>query len=83
MSERGQADHYVIRISGHLGQRWSSRLAGMAIRHDADGTSALSGRLADQAALHGVLAGLRDLGIPIVSVQRVEAGDASSEEQAR
>jgi RimJ/RimL family protein N-acetyltransferase len=59
---------YEVRVEGHLDPRWSQRLAGLAIRHQADGTTTLSGPVADQAQLHGVLAGLRDLAVPLLSV---------------
>ena len=62
---------YEIRLKGHLGQRWVDWLEGLAITHEANGTTSLSGPLADQAALHGVLNRIRDLGLPIISVQRV------------
>jgi hypothetical protein len=62
---------YEIRIKGHLHERWADWLEGMAFEADADGTTKLIGPLADQAALHGVLSRLRDLGLPIISVQRL------------
>ena len=62
---------YEIRLKGHLEQRWVDWLEGLAITHEADGTTSLSGPLTDQAALHGVLNRIRDLGLPIISVQRV------------
>jgi len=62
---------YEIRLKGHLEQRWVDWLEGLAITLEANGTTSLSGPLADQAALHGVLNRIRDLGLPIISVQRV------------
>jgi NADPH:quinone reductase-like Zn-dependent oxidoreductase len=62
---------YEFRISGHLDSRWAATFGGMSIaRHD-DGTTTLSGSLTDQAALHGMLAQLRDAGLPLVSVAQV------------
>lgn len=61
---------YEIRIKGHLDQRWAERFEGLAFTHEGNGVTNLSGPLADQAALHGVLNRIRDLGIPIISVQR-------------
>lgn len=61
---------YEIRLSGHLDARWAARFDGLALRHEADGTTVLSGPIADQAALHGLLQRVRDLGMPLVSVTR-------------
>jgi hypothetical protein len=60
---------YAIRIKGHLDQRWADWFDGLSFTHDGDGTTLLAGPLADQAALHGVLNKIRDLGLPIISVQ--------------
>jgi hypothetical protein len=60
---------YAIRIKGHLDQRWMEWFDGLSFTHDSDGTTLLRGALADQAALHGVLNKIRDLGLPIISVQ--------------
>jgi hypothetical protein len=62
---------YEIRIEGHLGGRWADRFEGMTFTHESDGTTTLYGPLTDQAALHGLLNGIRDLGLPLLSVQRV------------
>ena len=61
--------HYAIRVKGHLEQRWAEWLAGLTITPASDGTTLLAGPLTDQAALHGVLNKIRDLGRPIISVQ--------------
>lgn len=61
---------YEIRIRGHLGDRWADRFEGMTFAHQSDGTTLLCGPLVDQAALHGVLNGIRDLGLELVSVQQ-------------
>jgi hypothetical protein len=63
---------YEIRLQGRLDPRWSAWFDGMQLRSDTDGTTVLAGAVADQAALHGVLARLRDLGIPLLSVTRVD-----------
>ena len=62
---------YQIRLKWHLDQRWADRLEGLAFTLENDGVTSLSGPLPDQSALHGVLNRIRDLGIPIISVQRV------------
>jgi hypothetical protein len=62
---------YQVRLQGHLDQKWAERFTGLEFELDADGTTTLTGPLADQAALHGLLAQVRDLGIPILSIQRL------------
>jgi hypothetical protein len=63
---------YEIRIQGRLDERWTEWLEGLKFTHGTDGTTTLTGPLADQAALHGVLNKIRDLALPIVSVRRVD-----------
>jgi hypothetical protein len=60
---------YEIRVGGHLDGHWSERLGGLGVHHDGDGTSTLTGQLADQAQLHGVLAALRDLGVTLLELR--------------
>ncbi|MCC7359089.1 MAG: hypothetical protein IT317_06415 [Anaerolineales bacterium] len=60
---------YAIRVKGHLDQRWADWFDGLTFTYESDGTTLLAGPLADQAALHGVLNKIRDLGLPIISVQ--------------
>ncbi len=66
------AGRYEIRVKGHLGPRWAARFEGMTLTRDGDGTTVIHGPVVDQAALHGLLARVRDLGIPLLSVTRVE-----------
>jgi hypothetical protein len=66
------AGRYEIRVKGHLGPRWAARFDGMTLTRDGDGTTVIHGPVVDQAALHGLLARIRDLGIPLLSVTRVE-----------
>lgn len=61
-----------IRIGGHLGEQWSDWFAGLAIQPQTDGHTLLSGVVVDQAALHGILKKVRDLGMPLLSVNFVE-----------
>jgi hypothetical protein len=65
---------YQIRVEGHIGVSWSSWFEGLTILHEECGETVLSGPLADEAALHGVLAKIRDLGLPLVEVKRVQGG---------
>jgi hypothetical protein len=66
------AGHYEIRFAGHLDPRWATWFDGMTPRQASDGTTVIRGPVADQAALHGLLQRVRDLGIPLVSVARVD-----------
>lgn len=63
---------YEIRLKGHLESRWGDRFEGMSIALKEDGETLLSGPVADQAALHGLLKKVRDLGMPLVSVVQVQ-----------
>ena len=65
---------YQIRINGHLDQIWSDWFEGLAIAIDDNGDTLLTGPVEDQAALHGLLRKVRDLGVPLLSVTRVEDG---------
>ena len=66
-----QAGQYEIRVEGHLGTRWAAWFDGLALTHEPDGTTVLLGPVVDQAALHGLLQKVRDLGVPLVSVTHV------------
>jgi hypothetical protein len=65
---------YEIRINGHLGQQWTDWFEGLTITLEEDGDTLLTGPVIDQAALHGLLKKVRDLGMPLVSVSPVEPG---------
>ncbi len=65
------ADTYRIRVRGHLDDRWSEWFEGLVIHLQEDGTTVLVGPVVDQAALHGVIIRIRDLGLPLLSVSRV------------
>ena len=67
--EHDESGCYEVRIKGHLDDRWAEWLEGLTFTHASDGTTLLEGLLPDQAALHGVLNKIRDLGLPIISVQ--------------
>jgi hypothetical protein len=71
-SER-QGDWYEIRVRGRLDERWSTWLDGLALSQTEDGTTVLRGPVTDQAALHGLLHKLRDLGLPLLSVACTDA----------
>lgn len=65
---------YRIRLYGHLGAEWAAWFGGMTIQLEDDGTTILAGRVMDQAALYGLLKKARDLGLPLLSVNRIEPG---------
>ncbi len=67
---------YQIRLEGHLGHAWTSWFAGLSIELEDNGDTLLTGAVVDQAALHGVLKRVRDLGVPLVSVNRLDPGPA-------
>jgi hypothetical protein len=69
------AGRYEIRLKGHLGARWAVRFDGMTLTTRADGTTLLEGPVVDQAALHGLLRTLGDLGLPLLSVTQVDPDD--------
>jgi hypothetical protein len=68
-------DLYEIRIKGHLDSRRAQWFEGLTMTQLPDGETVLSGPIVDQAALHGVLSKIRDLGLPLLSVKRLETGD--------
>ena len=70
-AHRPEPGRYEIRLMGHLDAHWTAWFDGMAVSHQSDGTTVISGPIADQAALHGVLQRVRDLGLPLVSVVRI------------
>lgn len=76
---------YQIRLQGHLGPELASWFEGLSVTAEADGTTLLAGPMADQAALHGVLRKIRDVGLPLISIVQVQPGEAyparSSEEK--
>jgi hypothetical protein len=65
-------EHYRIRVPGHLDRGWAEHFAGLELTHRRDGTTLLRGPVADQAALHGLLQRLGDLGLPILEVRRLD-----------
>lgn len=77
MSDTSTGDHhnperYEIRRKGHLAPRWAAWFDGMSLAYRSDGTTIIHGFVADQAALHGLLQKVRDIGLPLVSVTQVE-----------
>jgi hypothetical protein len=69
---------YQIRLKGHLGPQWTEWFGGLTITLEESGETLLTGPVVDQAALHGLLKKVRDLGMPLISAIRVKPGQASA-----
>jgi len=61
---------YQIKLKGHLNNSWSDWFDGLTFTHEEDGTTTLTGEIVDQSALHGLLKKVRDLGLPLISVNQ-------------
>ncbi len=72
----GQSAIYQIRIQGHLGSQWTEWFGGLAISLEDCGDTLLTGPVVDQAELYALLKKVRDLGMPLISVNRTGSGDA-------
>jgi hypothetical protein len=72
VDDRPEDGQYEIRLKGHLETRWAAWFDGMTLSHERDGSTVLSGPVVDQAALHGLLQKVRDIGLPLVSVTYIE-----------
>ena len=68
---------YEIRLKGHLGSQWTDWFEDLTITLEEDGATLLTGPVVDQAALHGLLKKVRDLGMPLVSVNPLEHGPST------
>lgn len=66
---------YQLRVAGHLDERWSAWFGELTIARDDDGTCTLTGPVADQAQLHGILARLRDIGATLLSLRTLDGAD--------
>ncbi|OZB95299.1 hypothetical protein [Paenibacillus sp. XY044] len=75
-----EPDRYEIRFQGHLDDRWADGFEGLSLIPKQDGTTILTGPVADQAALYGLLRTVRDLNLRLISVIRVEPAPAFSSE---
>lgn len=69
--------HYEIRLSGEIDEHWTAWFDGLTVRQGGERTTVITGPFADQAALHGVLQRVRDLGMPLISVLRFDDLPAS------
>ena len=74
---------YELHIAEHLDDHWSTWFGGLTLIHEGDGTTTLRGRVTDQAELHGLLAGVRDLGATLISVTSTNAAHDADSQPAR
>lgn len=77
-TEPGQLPVYQIRIDGHLDAQWTAWFGGLTITQQDNGETLLTCQVVDQSALHGLLRKIRDLGMPLLSVNRIQPGDTES-----
>ena len=77
-SEKAQPLVYQIRIKGHLGRQWTDWFGDLTITLEDNGETLLTGSVVDQAALHGLLKKVRDVAMPLLSVNRVKPGQADA-----
>jgi hypothetical protein len=78
VTDQDAATIYQIRIKGHLGTQWQDWFGGLTISVEDNGETLFTGPVMDQAALHGLLRKLRDLGMPLVSIMPVTASPADA-----
>ncbi len=71
-TDADEAGRYEIRLAGRLDARWAAWFDGLTVDDTVDGTTVIAGDVPDQAALHGLLQRVRDLGLPLISVTRIE-----------
>ncbi|MBA2470276.1 MAG: hypothetical protein H0V37_12805 [Chloroflexia bacterium] len=71
-TDSGQPKVYQIRIKGHLGHQWTDWFDGMTLTPEENGDTFVTGPVVDQAALHGLLRKVRDLGLPLLSIVRID-----------
>jgi hypothetical protein len=82
MTQRDEPAVYRIRVDGHIDERRAEVLGNLSIVHKPDGTTTLVGPVADQAALYGIIVRLRDMGLELLDVQRIET-DTDSEAEIK
>ena len=74
---------YEIRLKGHLDDRWADRFEGLTITLEENGDTLLAGPVIDQAALHGLLKKVRDLGMPLLSVNQVQFNQTDLQKRSK
>ena len=70
--QTNEGGSYEIQIQGHLDSRWTAWFDGLSLTTEDDGSTVIRGQVVDQAALHGLLQKLRDLGVPLISVTQLQ-----------
>jgi hypothetical protein len=70
---RRELGQYEIRLKGHLEGRWAAWFDGLSLTQESDGTTVIRGSVIDQAALHGLLSKVRDLGLPLIAVTQLDS----------
>ncbi|MNH86752.1 hypothetical protein D3C87_478430 [compost metagenome] len=76
-----ESELYEIRLKGHLDARWANWFEGLIFTCNKDGTTVLTGPVVDQAALHGLLRKVRDLGLPLISVIQIDVNQAECQRE--
>jgi len=77
-ADQDAAGRYEIRLQGHLDEQWAAWFGGLTLTLEANGDTLLTGPVVDQAALHGLLRKVRDLGLPLLAVRRIEPGPTAA-----
>jgi hypothetical protein len=70
--KRNEVGRYEIRLKGHLASRWAAWFDGLSLTNESDGTTLIRGLVVDQAALHGLIQKVRDVGLPLISVAQID-----------
>jgi hypothetical protein len=78
-----QTTIYQIRVKSHLGSEWTDWFDGLAVTLEENGDTLLTGPVVDQAALHGLLRKVRDLGMPLVSVNQIQVNESHPEHESK
>ena len=78
---RRELGQYEIRLKGHLEARWAAWFDGLSLTKESDGTTVIRGSVIDQAALHGLLSKVRDLGLPLIAVTQVDPKQMEGKER--
>ena len=78
---RRELGQYEIRLKGHLESRWSVWFDGLSLTRESDGTTVIRGSVVDQAALHGLLSKVRDLGLPLIAVTQLDSKQMKGKER--